>query len=60
MKEKIELLLTNITITEKINILESLCKKYRRENSQKINNFQMGRKDSYDDLLKYRRGKSKH
>jgi hypothetical protein len=44
MKEKIELLLKTLPITERINILESLCKKYRRENSQKINNFQMGRK----------------
>jgi len=44
MKQKIELLLSELTTTEKINILESLCKKYRRENSVKINAKQMGRR----------------
>jgi hypothetical protein len=33
MKEKIESLLSNLTAVEKIKVLESLCKKYRRENS---------------------------
>jgi len=44
MKQKIELLLSELPTTEKINILESLCKKYRRENSVKINAKQMGRR----------------
>lgn len=44
MKNKIELLLKELPISEKINILESLCKKYRRENSARINARQMGRR----------------
>lgn len=44
MKEKIEILLSGIPVTEKISILESLCKKYRRENSARINAKQMGRR----------------
>jgi hypothetical protein len=44
MKNKIELLLQKLPISEKINILESLCKKYRRENSARINARQMGRR----------------
>lgn len=48
MKEKIEILLSGLPTTEKINILESLCKKYRRENSAKINARQMGRRVDED------------
>lgn len=44
MKQKIEALLAELPTTEKINILESLCKKYRRENSARINAKQMGRR----------------
>lgn len=44
MKNKIEFLLQGLPISEKINILESLCKKYRRENSARINAKQMGRR----------------
>lgn len=44
MKQKIEALLLGLPTTEKINILESLCKKYRRENSARINAKQMGRR----------------
>lgn len=44
MKSLIEKILTPLSITERIAILESLCKKYRRENSKRINAFQMGRK----------------
>ena len=48
MKEKIDNLLAEFPITEKIAILESLCKKYRRLNSVKINAQQMGRKVDED------------
>ena len=44
MKDKVELLLQELPISEKISILESLCKKYRRENSARINAKQMGRR----------------
>lgn len=44
MKNKIESLLQGLPISEKISILESLCKKYRRENSVRINAKQMGRR----------------
>ena len=44
MKNKIEFLLQELPISEKISILESLCKKYRRENSVRINAKQMGRR----------------
>jgi hypothetical protein len=44
MKTQIEKLLEYVPMTERIALLESLCKKYRRLNSQKINNLQMGRK----------------
>lgn len=43
MKQKIEDLLSTLPTSEKIIILESLGKKYRRENSMRINNKQMGR-----------------
>lgn len=44
MKREIEKLLEYVPMTERIALLESLCKKYRRLNSAKINNLQMGRK----------------
>lgn len=44
MKNKIEFLLQELPISEKISILESLCKKYRRESSVRINAKQMGRR----------------
>jgi hypothetical protein len=40
MKEQIEKILSELPLTEKINILESLCKKYRRENSIKLSSIQ--------------------
>jgi hypothetical protein len=40
MKEQIEKILSEIPLTEKINMLESLCKKYRRENSIKLSSIQ--------------------
>lgn len=43
-KREIEKLLEYVPITERIALLESLCKKYRRLNSVKINNLQMGRR----------------
>jgi hypothetical protein len=48
MKEKIDNMLAQFPITEKIAILESLCKKYRRLNSVKINAKQMGIKVDED------------
>ena len=44
MREQIERLLSFIPVTERIALLESLSKKYRRLNSMKINAKQMGRK----------------
>lgn len=44
MKEKIEMIMADLTMTEKIAVLESLCKKYRRQNSVRINAKQMGRR----------------
>lgn len=48
MKYKIEILLQELPISEKISILESLCKKYRRESSVRINAKQMGRRVDND------------
>ena len=39
-KREIEKLLEYVPITERIALLESLCKKYRRLNSVKINKKQ--------------------
>ena len=52
-KKEIEKLLEYVPITERIALLESLCKKYRRLNSVKINNLQMGRRvdDERPDLM---------
>ena len=44
IKRDIEKLLEYVPMSEKIAVLESLCKKYRRLNSQRINEKQMGRK----------------
>lgn len=44
IKQQIQGLLENLPLTERIAILESLGKKYRRQNSIKINNQQYGRK----------------
>lgn len=44
IKRDIEKLLEYIPTSEKIAVLESLCKKYRRLNSQRINAKQMGRR----------------
>lgn len=44
IKRDIEKLLEYVPTSEKIAILESLCKKYRRFNSQRINAKQMGRR----------------
>jgi len=48
MKNKIEYLLQELPLSEKISILESLCKKYRRESSVLINAKQMGRRVDED------------
>lgn len=48
MKKKIEVMLSELSLSEKIAILESLCKKYRKENSVRINSMQMGRKVDSD------------
>lgn len=44
MKEQIEMIMAKLPMTEKIAVLESLCKKYRRQNSMRINAKQMGRR----------------
>lgn len=44
MKQEILSILKGKSIVEKIQILESLCKQLRRENSKVINDKQMGRK----------------
>jgi hypothetical protein len=44
MKREIEKLLEYVPMSEKIAVLESLCKKYRRLNSVRINEKQMGRR----------------
>jgi len=44
IKRDIEKLLEYVPISEKIALLESLCKKYRRLNSIRINEKQMGRR----------------
>ena len=47
-KNKIEQALIGLTTTEKIAILESLCKRLRRENSIRMNATQMGRRTDSD------------
>lgn len=49
IREQIQLTLKGLTHSEKISILESLCKKYRMENSIRINARQMGRRMQDDD-----------
>lgn len=58
MKREIEKLLEYIPTTERIAILESLCKKYRRMNSIRINAKQMGRKVDAErpDLISLKNG----
>lgn len=42
-RKKVEIVIEDLSMLEKIALLESLCKMYRRENSKKINDRQMGR-----------------
>lgn len=58
MKREIEKLLEYVPTTERIAILESLCKKYRRMNSIRINAKQMGRKVDAErpDLIQLKNG----
>ena len=44
IKRDIEKILEYVPMSEKIAVLESLCKKYRRLNSVRINEKQMGRR----------------
>jgi hypothetical protein len=57
-KQKIEEILEHLNHSEKIIVLESLCKKYRRLNSISINEKQMGRKvdNERPDLLSMKGG----
>lgn len=48
MRKEIENILKDVPMSERINVLESLCKKYRRLNSVRINSLQMGRKVDSD------------
>ena len=56
LRDQIQMMMRGLSHSEKIIILESLCKKYRKENSIRINAKQMGRRvdeDSPDlELLK--------
>jgi hypothetical protein len=58
MKSQIEKILEYIPTTERIAILESLCKKYRRLNSIRLNAKQMGRKIDSErpDLIQLKNG----
>jgi hypothetical protein len=58
MKREIEKLLEYIPTSERIAILESLCKKYRRLNSIRLNEKQMGRKidEERPDLISLKNG----
>jgi hypothetical protein len=48
MRKIIESLLAVYPVSERIALLESLCKQYRRSNSIRINAKQMGRKVDED------------
>jgi hypothetical protein len=48
MKKKIEQMLLYVPMSERIAMLESLCKQYRRTNSIRINEKQMGRRIDSD------------
>jgi hypothetical protein len=48
MKKIIDSLLAIYPMSERIAILESLCKFYRRQNSMRINAQQMGRRVDED------------
>lgn len=58
MKTQIEKLLEFIPLSERIAVLESLCKKYRRLNSIRLNAKQMGRKVDAErpDLISLKNG----
>jgi hypothetical protein len=43
IKQQLEAILAPLSLSERIALLESLGKKYRRENSVRINSKQMGR-----------------
>lgn len=47
-RQRIEQALNGLNTTEKIAILESLCKQLRRENSIRMNATQMGRRTDMD------------
>jgi hypothetical protein len=46
IKNEIEAILAPLSLSERIALLESLGKKYRRENSKRLNNLQFGRIDN--------------
>jgi len=48
MKKEIEQMLLSVPMSERIAMLESLCKQYRKLNSIRINAKQMGRKVDED------------
>lgn len=48
-RRKIEILLTDMSPLEKILLLESISKKYRRANSKKLNKDQMNYRIGIDD-----------
>ena len=48
MKNYLEAILKDLPLSERISLLESLGKKYRRLNSIRINSKQMGRKVDED------------
>jgi hypothetical protein len=48
MKKEIEQMLLYVPMSERIAMLESLCKQYRKLNSIRINAKQMGRKVDED------------
>ena len=48
LRDQIQMMMRGLSHSEKIIILESLCKKYRKENSIRINAKQMGRRVDED------------
>jgi len=48
MRNYLEAILKDLPLSERITLLESLSKKYRRLNSIRINSKQMGRKVDED------------
>ena len=58
LRHQIEKILESVSLTEKIAILESLGKKYRKENSIKINSKDYGKKvDIRTDEINLKDGK---